>query len=856
MPDRPTGTVTFLFTDIEGSTQLLQELGGDRYRNALETHRQLLRDVFRRHSGHEVDTQGDAFFVAFSRAQDAVCAAGEAQHALAAYTWPDGHELRIRMGIHTCEATATSEGYVGVGVHRGARICAAGHGGQVLLSHTTASLIEEEDTGFGAQDLGEHRLKDLTEPHRLFQLVDPTLPQDFPPLRTLENLPTNLPIQATPFVGREREVDVIVGVLGREGVRLVTLTGPGGTGKTRLAIQAAAELVEEFPNGVFLVALAPITDPQLVLPAVAQTLGVNEAAGLSLATYLATKKLLLVVDNFEQVIAAAPRLAELLTVAPDVRLLVTSREPLRLAAEHVYPVPPLDLPDPRHLPELSTLSQYEAVALFIERAQAARPSFELTSANAPAVAQICVRLDGLPLALELAAARMPLLSPDTMLRRLDDRLKLLRGGARDAPVRHQTLRDMLAWSHDLLNQDERQLFARLGVFVGGFTLEAAEAVGDAELDTLASLVDKNLIRREGERLGMLETIREFALERLTESGDAETIRRRHADYFLSVAQSANLTSEAEGEQRYDIIIPDRDNVRGALEWALQSGELELGLRLAVALEHYWVGNSPLEGKRWLGQLLDRSGELPGTVRAAALRAKGTATYVSGELEEGARLVEASLAEYRRAGDERGIAEVLHMQAMDALERGEWERARALQEESLRLHRKFKSKRGEALALRVFAELELQAGNEESALEQFDQSASAAGEAGFIWWQTSALLNLAKLLLERGRTSESEARVREALPLASGMGDRQQMIYALALLARLAVETGQPERAGRLWGAIEAEETRAPVGRWEANRDQYAQLLLIHAGPEFGRGRQEGARLSLKEAVDEVLDAVR
>jgi predicted ATPase len=549
-------------------------------------------------------------------------------------------------------------------------------------------------------------------------------------------------------------------------------------------------------------------------------------------------------------------LAELLAVAPDVKLLVTSRESLHLAAEHVYPVPPLALPDPRHLPELATLSQYEAVALFIERAQAAQPSFEVTSANAPAVAEICVQLDGLPLAIELAAARIPLLAPQAMLRRLDDRLKLLRSGARDAPVRHQTLRDTLAWSHDLLDEDERELFARLGVFVGGFTLEAAEAVGDAELETLASLVDKNLIRREGERLGMLRTIREFALEKLAESGESEAMRRRHADYFLSVAQSANLTSEAEGEQRYDLILPERDNVRSALEWALQSGELELGLRLAVALEHYWVGNSPLEGKRWLEGLLDRAGELPGPVRAAALRARGTATYIAGELDEGAGLIEASLAEYRRLGDERGMAEVLHMQAMNALRRGETERARALQEESLRLHRKFKSKRGEALALRVFAELELRGGNEERAFELFGGSASAAGEAGFIWWQTGVLLNLAKLLLDRGRTSESEARVREALPLASGMGDRQQTIYALALLARLALQTEQPERAGRLWGAIEAEEARAPVGRWDAIRDQYAQLILSDAGPELERGRQRGARLTLHEAVDEALGAVR
>jgi predicted ATPase len=428
----------------------------------------------------------------------------------------------------------------------------------------------------------------------------------------------------------------------------VTLTGPGGTGKTRLALQSAAELVEEFPSGVFFVALAAITDPELIAATIARTLGVNEAAGHSLSAYLATRRLLVVADNFEHVITAAPQLAQLLAAAPDLRLLVTSREPLRLAAEHVYPVPGLELPDPRHLPELSAFSQYESVALFIQRAQAAQPSFGVTIANAPAVAEICARLDGLPLALELAAARIPLLSPEAMLKRLGDRLKLLRSGARDAPPRQQTLRDTIAWSYDLLNEGEGRLFGQLGVFAGGFTMEAAEAVCDAELDALASLVDKNLIRRDGERLAMLETIRELALEKLEASGEAWEIRRRHAEYYLALARSANLTIEAQGEMHHDMVIREQDNVRGALEWARDCGEIELGLELAGALENYWTTNSPQEGMRWLSELLERAGDdLRGELRAHALRVYGSAAIIFAPSEEGRRYYEASLAEYRR-----------------------------------------------------------------------------------------------------------------------------------------------------------------------------------------------------------------
>ena len=473
MHELPTGTVTLLFTDMEGSTRLLQLLG-KRYADVLAECRDLLRAAFQQHHGHEVDTQGDSFFVAFARATDGVSAAVTAQRALAGHAWPDQVPVRVRMGLHTGEPDLASEGYVGLSVHHADRIMSAGHGGQVLLSQVTCDLVEHDlPERVSLRDLGEHRLKNLRHPHHLYQLVIAGLAADFPPLKTLDSYPNNLPIQPTAFIGRAKEVAAVQHQLLREGVRLLTLTGPGGVGKTRLGLHVAAELTERFPDGTWLVSLAPVSDPDRVIPTIAQTLGMREEGDRSLLdqlqAHLHEKQVLLLLDNFERVANAATHVADLLGVCPRLKVLATSREPLHVRAEHEFPVPALALPDPKHLPDLATLSQYDAVALFIERAQAVKPDFQVTNANAPAVAEICARLDGLPLAIELAAARIKLFPPQELLTRLGQRLQLLTSSLRDVPARQQTLRKTIQWSYDMLAAQEQHLFRRISVFVGGCT---------------------------------------------------------------------------------------------------------------------------------------------------------------------------------------------------------------------------------------------------------------------------------------------------------------------------------------------------------------------------------------------------
>src|SRR5918995_1701993 len=543
----PTGTVTFLFTDVEGSTKLW-ERHTETMRTALARHDEILRRSIEVHGGHVFKTVGDAF-----------CALESALAAQRAFLSDPWHTeivaLRARMALHTGTAEERGGDYFGPAVNRVARLLSAGHGGQVLLSSSTQELVRDHlPPKTHLRDLGERRLKDLSRPERIFQLTAPDLPSEFPPLRTLETHTNNLPLQATPLIGREREVEAVCELLRSSETRLLTLLGPGGTGKTRVGLQVAAELVDDFEDGVFFVPIASITDPTLVAPTIARVLGLSEGGARRaeelLEGYLRDRQALLLLDNLEQVLEAAPVVDRLLSTAAGLKILATSRTPLGLYGEYEFPIPPLSLPDPESLPPLEDLTEYEAVRLFVERARAVRPDFSLVEDNAPAVVEICQRLDGLPLAIELAAARIKLLPPQVLLDRLGNRLKILTGGARNLPERQRTLRNAIEWSYGLLDEGEKMLFGRFGVFSSGATLEAMEAVCEAEGDLptdvfegASSLLDKSLLRQEEEvggepRFVMLETIHEFADEKLEGSGDAEAVRRAHAEYFLALAEEA------------------------------------------------------------------------------------------------------------------------------------------------------------------------------------------------------------------------------------------------------------------------------------------------------------------------------
>jgi predicted ATPase/class 3 adenylate cyclase/tetratricopeptide (TPR) repeat protein len=620
MTEPPSGTVTLLFSDIEGSTRLLRRMG-DGYAELLARHRELLRDAFERHGGYVLEGEGDAFFVAFDLAGEAVAAAEQAQRALAGHEWPAGNEIRVRMGLHTGEPRPADGNYVGLDVHEAARVMAAAHGGQVLLTEATRELL---GAGVRLRDLGEHLLRDLSGPHRLYQLEIDGLQGEFPPLNTEANRSANLPAEPNAFIGRERELAEADALLARDEVRLLTLIGTGGTGKTRLALQLASGVIERFPAGVFFVSLAALRDWELVVPTIARTLGLREHSGETaletLTEHLRGRELLLVLDNFEQVVGAAPALSGLLDEAPGLRLLVTSRTPLRLRGERAYRVPQLSLPDLREPVSAVEAARIESVRLFVERAQAAAEDFEVDDENAAAVAEICVRLDGLPLAIELAAPWVRTLTPQALLRRLDQRLPLLTGGVQDVDERQRTLRGAIDWSYDLLSEREQALFRSLAVFVGGCRFEAAETVPGAGADVLEgldSLVEKSLLRRRADSDGeprflMLETIREYAHEQLESSGELEACRRLHAGWFAELAEFLDAESRT-GDQPASVARLDEDyaNLRAAIHWARESRDGALLLRLATALWPFWsIRGYVGEGRRALEDAMELSGRRP------------------------------------------------------------------------------------------------------------------------------------------------------------------------------------------------------------------------------------------------------
>jgi predicted ATPase/class 3 adenylate cyclase len=901
-PDLPTGTVTFLFTDIEGSTRLLEGLGRERYAVLQSEHRRLLHTACAAHGGHVVDAQGDSCFMAFPTAPDALAAAAEAQHALAAHDWPDGAAVRVRMGLHTGTAQVAGDRYIGLDVHRAARIAAVGHGGQVLLSETSQALVAADlPGGVTLRELGAHRLKDLQRPERLVQLVVEGLPADFPPLQTLDRHAHNLPIQPTPLLGREREVAEVVALLGQADVRVVTLTGPGGVGKTRLALQVAAELVEAFADGVWFVRLSRLADPALVLPTIAQTLGLREAGSVPIAAllreYLQSRKMILVLDNFEQVVAAAPVVAELQAGCPGLRVLVTSRVTLHLQGEHEHPVSPLALPPAPSTgrsrgkgPSWNQVTASPAVALFVAQARTHRPDFVLTETSAPAVAAICARLDGLPLALGLAAARIKLLPPAQLLARLERRLPLLTGGARDLEARQQTLRNTLAWSEDLLQPAERLLFRRLAVFVGGFTLEAAEAVcaapegaeplGLAVLDGLAALVDHSLVLQQPPsdeeggtaRFRLLYVVREYALERLETSGEAEALRRAHAACYVRWAEQAEPELRGlEGVVWLDRLEQEHDNFRAALAWAQAHPrtEAEVGLRLAAALEPFWFQRGHLsEGRSWTEWFLDaaapnRIGALgvqegvPATVWARALKAAGwLAHFGGGDYGPTAARLETAAAMARAAGDLHTVAAALNGLGAVAYFQGDLARAAMRLEESLALSRAAESGGEVAYILSHLGEVALHRGDLARASALSEEALTLARHTGELDAEVNTLCILGQLAQRGGDLPKALALHRQGLVLARTLRDPFRIANTLEYLVNVVGVAGQGEQAARLLGAaaVLRETIGAPRPSVEADlNEQTVAAARAALGEEaWAAAFAAGGALSLEEAIAEAL----
>ncbi len=702
----PTGTVTFLFTDIEGSTRLIQQLGDVRSKQVFADYRLLLLNAAQAATGHLWEDQGESFLFVFQRAKDAVTAAVRGQRALTAHSWPEGSTLGVRMGLHTGEPVSTGDGYVGVDVHRVARICHAGHGGQVLLSETTRGLVADDlPDGVDLRDMGEHRLKDLARPHWLFQVLIPDLPSDFPPLKSLDVLPNNLPIQLTSFIGREREIDEVKRLLST--TRLLTLTGVGGVGKTRLAVQMAAQVVDECKDGVWLVELAPLSHSTLVPQTIASALGVREQPSRSIVAtlidFLRPKQLLLALDNAEHLIEACAQLADtLLRACPEVRILTTSREGLAIAGETIWRVPTLSLPDVQQLPPVEHLMEFEAIRLFVERAKAVLPGFKLTDENALAVARICHHLDGLPLAIELAAARVKVLSVEQIAARMDDRFRLLIGGGRTTLPRQQTLRAVIDWSHDLLSTRERTLLRRLSIFAGGWTLEAAEAVcsgnrdeiGDI-LDLLTQLVDKSLVVVKtsggGARYLLLETVRQYGSDRLVEAGEATVVRTRHRDWYLCLAERAEAEHIGRKESVHEFqerawlerLEVEHDNLRAALAWSkADEAGAEAELRLAGALSEFWFSSGHWdEGRGWLEDSLARNSQAPASALIKVLDGATHLAWRQGDNERAVSLGERGLALSREVGDETRSAEFLNQLSIAALRQGDYDRADTLGEEA-------------------------------------------------------------------------------------------------------------------------------------------------------------------------------
>lgn len=870
----PTGDVTFLFTDIEGSTRLVQRLGTD-YTEILDRHNRLIREAIALGGGTEFGTEGDAFFVAFPDAAGALRSAVDAQQRLSREPWPDGVDVRVRIGLHTGEGRVGGGSYVGLDVNRAARIAAAGHGGQVLVSSITADLVRSHlPTGVSLADMGRHSLKDLDRPEHLYQLVIEGLPSDFPPLRARSE--RSLPAPVTSLVGREVDLDSTRRLLLRPGLRLLTVTGPGGTGKTRLATELLHLVGAEFPDGIHYLDLSGVTDPALVLPALGRVLGIIDAEGREIAHIAAgligTARVLVLLDNMEQVLAAGPDLAAVLEHTTNLRLLVTSREPLRIRGEFEYPLNPLAVP-PRGSP-LARLGEAAAVQLFVERARAVIPGFELSDDNAAAIAELVRHLDGLPLAIELAVPKLRVLSPSALLERMGRRLDLLTGGTRDMPERHHTLRAAISWSYDLLDDEARRLFRRLGVFAGGWTLDAALAVSgepdpdeDRLLDVLSDLVSKSMVTFYLDAAGqpryrLLETLRAYALEQLVEAGEEADIRTAHLEWCLDFVQhyERGYTS-AEFPHVLDVIELERHNIRAGLEWVLSNPiHIEKGLQIAGTLWIFWdVRGYATEGEHWLRRLLATPEAAERTRgRAIALDAAGWL----GRLTPESASPDADFSEadqiWRELGDTRWLAWSLSMHGMITYNAYQPERAREQFEEGARLAREIGDEPlAEIWCYFGLAHVYWMTGAMDTAEQLLLRSLDFARKWNHVWAIGHAQFSYGILDFLKGDIPQARERLRESLGLRRDMRDLRGIADCLGALALVAGAGGDHRTAARLLGAADAQREAAGqvlVPWLEPFFDQIRQESRARLDEEpFDRAVRDGRGLSRAEAVALGLD---
>jgi len=812
--DLPSGVVTFLMTDIESSTRLWAE-APDAMRTALARHDEIAADVIAEHAGVLIKPrgEGDSTFSVFARATDAVMAACALQSALTAEPWPEGAPLRVRIAVHTGEADLGEDDYYGIAVNRCARLRSIAHGGQVLVSESAAGLVREvlpEEVTL--RDLGFQRLRDLAEPERVSQLLHPAMPSDFPALRTIDLVPNNLPYQVSTFVGREAEMAKVRELL--RGTRLLTLTGAGGVGKTRLALQAAAEMLYEYPDGVWLVDLAALSDGDLVPQSLASALGVREEPGRLLAdtlvAHLRDRQSLLLLDNCEHLVDACAQLAEGLTKqCPATRILATSREALRADGETVWRVPSLSVPHrtPGIEPQPGQLTQYAAVRLFIDRATKASPGFTMTNQNAPAVAEICSRLDGVPLAIELAAARASILSPQQIEKRLDERFRLLTGGRRTALPRHQTLQATVDWSYDLLSGPEKTLFARLSVFAGGFALEAAETVcADDGIETceipelLGELASKSLVIPGKDRYWMLQTLRSYGAQRLDQSCEAESTRRRHAEFYARRAVEVHpLLWSPESEVWLAQCETEHANFREALAWTL-GHDVDLGLRLAGALAHVWeLAPHWAEGRDWLAKLLRSEGSAEPSLRANALYWASFLACHQGDYVPGRGLLEQALDLHRRLGDSRGEARDLLALGHLAAYQGDYQAARAAHEQSLAMFEGMGTKGDIARSLHAVGWVAQEQGDIDSARSYYGRSLALYREEGDKRSAAMILNNMGNLAASQGESEAAVAMHEEGLALAQEVDDRVTSGYLLTSMGYAVGMRGDYARALALCG---------------------------------------------------------